>query len=240
MKIVFNAHENKLEINNEEFDHLMMRGVVEGTLNDQRKELIERILSKRVGSLSVVLESLGDLGNIQAISRTCDSFGIQKLDIIESRGTMRWDNRTSQGAHKWVSMNKWIETRECLEYLKERGIQIVATTFSDKAIPYTEVDFTKPTAILLGNESVGVSGVVREMSDFECIIPSHGYSQSLNVSVAAGILIEHATNKIRESDSELLNEVEREFLKSFFYFQANQHSRHMLREYLKKKKADPK
>lgn len=231
MKIVFKGHEKKLEINNKDFDYNLMKSIVEGTLNDQRKELIERILSQRISGLSVILEGLGDLGNIQAISRTCDSFGIQKLDIIETKGPMKWTNRTSQGAHKWVAMQRWFETKECLDYLKAQGVQIVSTAFSEKAVPYTEVDFTKPTALLMGNESFGISDLAREMCDVECIIPSFGYSQSLNVSVAAGIVLEHASNQVRKHNNGLgdLSDEEKEFFRSFFYFQANQYSRHMLR-----------
>ncbi|CBW27526.1 tRNA (guanosine-2'-O-)-methyltransferase [Halobacteriovorax marinus SJ] len=237
MKVVFKAHEEKLEINDKNFDHHTMRSIVEDSLNDQRKELIERILDQRISGLSVILESLGDLGNLQAISRTCDNFGVQKLEIIETKGPMKWTNRTSQGAHKWVTMQKWYETKDCLQYFKDRGVQIVSTAFSDKAIPYTEVDFTKPTALLMGNESFGISEVAREMSDVECIIPSYGYSQSLNVSVAAAIVIEHATSQIRKAHQGGgdFNEEQREFFKSFFYFQANQYSRALMREHFKKK-----
>lgn len=238
MKVEFKSHEKSVEINNKEFDFRLLKEIVEGTLNDQRKELIENVLNQRISGLSIVLESLGDLGNIQAISRTCDSFGIQNLNIVESKGPMKWNNRTSQGAHKWVLMKKWLETKDCLQHFKNQGVQIVSTAFSERAVPYTEVDFTKPTAIIMGNESDGISELAREMSDIECIVPSFGYSQSLNVSVAAGVVIEHASSQIRKVNNGLgdLNEIEREFFRAYFYFRANQYSRHMLRDYFKKNK----
>jgi tRNA (guanosine-2'-O-)-methyltransferase len=234
MKIVFKAHERKLLLNEEEFSFLKLKEIVEDSLNDDRKEAIERVLSNRIGNLSVVLEGLGDLGNIQAISRTCESFGIQKLEIIETDGPMKWTNRTSQGAHKWLTMQKWLSTKECLSYLKSNGVQIVSTAFSERAVPYTEVDFSKPTALILGNESNGISDIAREMSDVECIIPSFGFSQSLNVSVAAGIVLEHASRSIRENSVNKvgLNSDDYEFFKSYYYFKANQYSRHLLRRYL--------
>jgi tRNA (guanosine-2'-O-)-methyltransferase len=233
MKIDFNAHERKLLINNKEFCHKLLKSLVEDSLNDDRKKTIEKILSSRIGNLSVVLEGLGDLGNIQAISRTCESFGVQKMEIVETDGPMKWTNRTSQGAHKWLNMKKWYSTRECLEYLKSTGVQIVSTAFSEKAIQYTDVDFTKPTALLLGNESFGISDVARELSDVECIIPSFGFSQSLNVSVAAGIVLEHASKVNRDFGNVGLNFEDYEFLESYYYFKANQFSRQLIRKYEK-------
>ena len=156
-------------------------------LQDGRKERIEKVMEDKTCDITLVLERLYDTGNINAVVRSAENFGILPINIVESKRT-KISKRTTQGAHKWVHMTKWEEPEHCIKKLKEKGYRIATTHLTAKAIPISEVDFTIPTAIVLGNELEGVSDYMLEQSDLNIIIPTVGFTESFNISVAAAII----------------------------------------------------
>lgn len=156
-------------------------------LQPGRRERIEKIMADKTCDITLVLERLYDTGNINAVVRSAENFGILPLNIVESQRT-KISKRTTQGAHKWIHMTNWQEPEPCIKTLKEKGYRIATTHLSAEAVPIAEVDFTIPTAIVLGNELEGVSDYMLEQSDLNIIIPTVGFTESFNISVAAAII----------------------------------------------------
>lgn len=160
---------------------------------EERINKVENLLSRRQPDLRVVLEEVKNIHNASAVVRTCDAAGILYLEIISS--TMEpfpVNDSISTGAEKWLQFNYHSSTQDCLTQLKEKGLHIVATYLGPPALPYTEIDYTKPTAIVFGNESEGISEKARKYSDYLIKIPMVGMVQSLNLSVSTGIILYEA------------------------------------------------
>ncbi len=187
-------------------------------LQDGRKERIEKVMEDKTCDITLVLERLYDTGNINAVVRSAENFGILPINIIESKRT-KISKRTTQGAHKWVHMTKWEDPQPCIKTLKEKGYRIATTHLTAEAIPISEVDFTIPTAIVLGNELEGVSDYMLEESDINIIIPTVGFTESFNISVAAAIICyqvyQDRMNRLGKMGN--LNEAEITRLRAEFY-----------------------
>jgi tRNA (guanosine-2'-O-)-methyltransferase len=201
-------------------------------LTPKRVKRIQEVVGGRTPNLTMVLERLYDLGNISAIIRTAENLGLMDMHIIESTET-KYSSRTTQGAHKWITKHKWDNTLTCMKKLKAEGFQIVATGLSAEAIPLNELDLSIPTAIIVGNEKDGVSTEAMEFADVNCVIPTTGFSQSFNVSIAAAIMLSYAFFK-RDSGHSSLSAEERMFLEAEYMLRTYK-SPHLLYERLKAK-----
>ncbi len=159
----------------------------------EREEKIKRILSLRQPDLRVVLEEVKNIHNASAVVRTCDAAGILYVDIISpSRDSFPINEAISTRAEKWLAFQYYTSTKECLNQLREKGFKIVATHLKASAVPYTTLDYTKPTAIVFGNEAEGISDEALDLSDYVIKIPMIGMAQSLNLSVSVGIILYEA------------------------------------------------
>lgn len=96
------------------------------------------------------------------------------------------------GAEKWLDIELWNSPQECFEVLRSRGYRVATTHVGIDAVSVYDMDWTCPTAIVVGNEHRGISDEALELSDLHCSIPMNGMVESFNVSVAAGILMHHA------------------------------------------------
>jgi len=150
------------------------------------------VLQRRQPDLTVLAESLHKPRNFSAIVRTCDAVGINELHALPGEAGLGTYWKTSQGAEKWVK----VRTHETLEaacaLLKEQGFQLVAAHLSDEAADYRELDYTRPTALVVGTELFGVSEAALAQADQQVKIPMMGVTQSLNVSVACAIVLYEA------------------------------------------------
>jgi len=99
---------------------------------------------------------------------------------------------TSQGAEKWVQVHAHESLESGCRYLQERGFQLIAAHLSDLATDYRELDYTRPTALMVGTELFGVSESALAKADQQVMIPMLGVTQSLNVSVACAIVLYEA------------------------------------------------
>lgn len=180
----------EFQIQDRSFTCEQIHSVFHELLTPKRKQLIANVVKGRRLGTTLVLEKLYDLGNISAIIRSAENLGYLNLHIIESAQT-KYSSRTTQGAHKWVNRHTWSQTTDCLHDLKRRGHQIVATALTKDSVPIQQIDFSKPTALIVGNEKDGVSEEALALADFNCTIPTTGFSQSFNVSIAAAILMSY-------------------------------------------------
>jgi len=138
----------------------------------------------------LVLDGLTDVRNFGAIARTCEVAGVHAI-VIPARGSVTVNAdaiKTSAGALHTIPVCREQNLKEAIVFLQNSGIKVVAAT--EKAAGfYTESDFTVPIAILMGAEDVGVAAENLRVSDELVKIPQIGTIQSLNVSVAAGVII---------------------------------------------------
>lgn len=138
----------------------------------------------------VVLDGITDVRNFGAVARTCEVAGVDAI-VIPARGSVTVNAdaiKTSAGALHSIPVCREQSLREAVQFLKNSGIKVVAAT-EKAAMNYTDVDLSAPTAIVMGAEDMGVSPEVLKICDELVTIPQFGTIQSLNVSVAAGVLI---------------------------------------------------
>jgi tRNA (guanosine-2'-O-)-methyltransferase len=150
------------------------------------------VLSRRQPDLTVLAENLHKPRNFSAVIRTCDSVGIHQVHVVPGEASPRRHWHTSQGAEKWVEVETHTSTAEALETLRTRGFRLVAAHLSQKAVSYREIDYTYPTALVIGTELFGVSPEALALADRQIRIPMLGMSQSLNVSVACAVVLYEA------------------------------------------------
>ena len=158
-----------------------------GRVTKERYQKISAMLAKRQSDLSVLAENVHKPHNLSAILRSCDAVGIGVVHAVNPTGGVPTYNETSASADKWVELKVHTSLSEAKTALGK--VQVLAAHFSDQAQDYRAVDYTKPTCILLGNEKHGVSDEAAELADAHIIIPMLGMVQSLNVSVAAAVIL---------------------------------------------------
>ena len=163
----------------------------------RRFKRIKSVLNRRMENLTVLVEGVSKPHNLSAILRTCDAAGIFEANFIHNKNEVKTFNSTAQGSQKWVKLNNHSSSVEAAKKLKKKGFKLFGTTLNKTSIDYRKLDFTQNTCFILGAEKWGLSEDLISEVD-ECIyIPMYGMVQSLNVSVAASILLFEA---IRQRD----------------------------------------
>jgi tRNA (guanosine-2'-O-)-methyltransferase len=141
----------------------------------------------------VVLENIHDPHNVSAIFRTCDAVGVPKVSLVYYQELFpKIGKKSSASAFKWVEREKFKNINECYNNLRNEGFTIYASSITNESINLYELDFTKKSAIVLGNEHRGVSDEAANLADKKFLIPMYGMVQSLNVSVAAAVILYEA------------------------------------------------
>lgn len=169
-----------------------MLGIVGPMLSVDRKLRLENVLHSRTFSLTPILEGIYDVGNILAVCRSTEALGIGSVSIVSSKGlSFKASGRTSGGALKWQHVEQFTSTSEALKAAKDKGYRILTTAF-EGAYPLSHYDWTIPTAVVFGNEREGVSDAARALADGSVYVPMYGFTESLNISVAAAMVMSHA------------------------------------------------
>jgi tRNA (guanosine-2'-O-)-methyltransferase len=169
-----------------------------------RKNLFRNILQDRTRHFTVVLEDIYQQHNASAVIRSCDIFGIQDVHVIENKYKSKVSRHIAKGSQKWLTFNRYNEdknnTIDCLENLKSKGYQVIATTPHNDSCVLHDFDITKKSAFVFGVEKAGVSEYTMNQADGFLKIPMVGFTESLNISVAAAIILQDITTKLRASD----------------------------------------
>ncbi|MEM5566807.1 RNA methyltransferase [Psychroserpens sp. AS72] len=173
---------------------------LESYLTAHRKERFAKILSQRTKHFTVATEDVYQLHNTSAVMRSCDVFGIQELHIIEEQNSKDIDREIAMGAQKWVDLNRYHSVKKALKDLKHQGYQIVATTPHENDNVLSEFDVTKKSCFFFGRETEGLSQEVINEADCFLKIPMVGFTESLNISVSAAIILQDVTAKLKASD----------------------------------------
>ncbi len=173
---------------------------LEGFITENRKEGFLRVLKNRTKHFTIAMEDVYQLHNTSAVMRSCEVFGIQELNVVEQKFGKSIDKEIAMGAEKWVDINRFSSIQDCITNLKGKGYQIIATTPHNDSCLLHEFDITKPSALFFGTERDGLSEEVIKQADGFLKIPMVGYTESLNISVSAAIIIQDVTNRLRQSN----------------------------------------
>lgn len=149
-------------------------------------------LDRRQPDLTVLAENVHKSHNLSALLRTCDAVGIQEMHAVSDDGAVQRHHRISGGSGRWVDARVHANLETACALLKATGFDIMAAHFSVTAVDFRSIDYTRPSAILLGSELAGVSPAGAALADRHIIIPMRGMVASLNVSVAAAVILYEA------------------------------------------------
>ncbi len=169
-------------------------------LTERRKNLFKEVISKRTRHFTVVTEDVYQLHNTSAVMRSCDVFGIQDLHVVEENLGKKIDREIALGAQKWVNIHRHHSTDECIDVLKMEDYQIIATSPHNNSTELSEFDITKKSAFFFGKEKDGLSNTVLNKADGFLKIPMYGFTESLNISVSAAIILQSVVSRLKDSD----------------------------------------
>jgi len=175
---------------------------LENILTENRKNKFLKVLENRTNHFTVVVEDVFQMHNTSAVMRSCEVFGIQELNVIEQRYGKSIDKEIAMGAQKWVDINAFDSITNCVDTLKNKGYQIIATTPHENDCVLDDFDISKPSALFFGTERDGLSEEILQRADGFLKIPMTGFTESLNISVSAAIIIENLMSRLRKSDIE--------------------------------------
>jgi tRNA (guanosine-2'-O-)-methyltransferase len=173
---------------------------LENILTDNRKERFLNVLKNRTNHFTIAVEDVFQMHNTSAVMRSCEVFGIQELNVIEQRYGKSIDKQIAMGAQKWVDINTFDSPLACVQTLRNKGYQIIATTPHENDCLLENFDISKPSALFFGTEIDGLSEEIMKEADGFLKIPMVGFTESLNISVSAAIIIQNLTNRLRNSD----------------------------------------
>lgn len=180
-------------------ENLQLLEYLESFLTERRLELFKRILSQRTNYFTVATEDVYQLHNTSAVIRSCDVFGIQNLHVVEEVNSKRIDREIAMGAQKWVDVNRYTSTKDCIAGLRKKGYRIVATS-PHRGEMLQDFDISQPAAFFFGKENDGLSEEVLKEADDFLQIPMVGFTESLNISVSAAIILQEVTTRLRKSN----------------------------------------
>ncbi|WP_457637646.1 tRNA (guanosine(18)-2'-O)-methyltransferase TrmH [Oceanithermus sp.] len=168
-------------------------------MTPERYRRLRQVLDRRQPDLTVLMENVHKPHNFSAILRTADAVGVYEAHAVNPTGGVPTFHDTAGGSEKWVYLRVHPNIEEAVSHLKERGFTVYAANLSQRAVDYREVDYVRPAAVLLGAEKWGVSPRAAELADADVIIPMMGMVQSLNVSVAAAVILFEAQRQRLEA-----------------------------------------
>ncbi|HET8737573.1 MAG TPA: RNA methyltransferase [Pricia sp.] len=183
---------------------------LEGFISEERKARFTSILDQRTKTITVAVEDVFQLHNTSAVIRSCESFGMQEVHVVENRFGKRLDKNIAMGAQRWVDIRRHARISDCVSVLKKEGYRIIATTPHNDSCQLGDFEIKGKTAFLFGTEKKGLSDEAMALSDGFLKIPMLGFTESLNISVSAALILYEMTEKLRKSEvSWALNEEEK-------------------------------
>lgn len=169
-----------------------------GMISERRVERMKSVLSCRQDDLEVVIEDIHDPHNASAILRSADGFAAAGVTLVyRTQPQPRISRMVSGQTKRWTRLHRRDDPVATCTELRERGLEVLVTSLSPDAVSYLEVDWTRPTAVVLGSEKTGCSPEMLAAADRLVTIPMLGFGQSFNVSVAAAVILAEAARQRR-------------------------------------------
>jgi tRNA (guanosine-2'-O-)-methyltransferase len=201
-------------------ENLQLLSYLESFLTDKRKGLFKKVIGQRTNHFTVATQDVYQLHNTSAVIRSCDVFGIQNVHVVEEVNLKKIDREIAMGAQKWVDINRYTSTANCIETLRKKGYKIVATS-PHKGTLLQDFDISHKTALFFGTETAGLSEEVMQEADEFLQIPMVGFSESLNISVSAAIILQDVSTRLRNSEIDWKLSEEEQILKRLDWAKKN-------------------
>jgi tRNA (guanosine-2'-O-)-methyltransferase len=202
-------------------------------LTTDRQNKISTVVAKRNFNCSVLLENIYDRGNMSAVIRSAEAFGLTLFNSVEPNNKVKQSQRTTAGADKWIELARWKNTSECISAIKNQGRKIYVTHLSPDSKSIYDIDWSTPCTIAFGNEKEGASKELIQAADDCVIIPMKGFVQSFNISVAAALCFQVIS---QGSAGIFLDSKEQDILKAYYATKTLDSSFDVLRNYYEKNK----
>jgi len=172
---------------------------LEEIITPERKERFIEILEERTKYITVAVEDVFQVHNASAVVRSCEVFGVQEAHLITQKYGDQLDKEIAMGAQQWVDVHRYSSTNDCIKKLKEKGYKIIATTPHNDSCLLDDFKINDKVALFFGTEKLGLSEEVIQQADGYLKIPMNGFTESLNISVSAAIILQALTTKLRKS-----------------------------------------
>ena len=158
-------------------------------MTPERFQRLHAALSRRQPDLGILMERVNKSHNFSAILRSCDAAGVLEAHVVPPDRGVDLHHDTAAGSSKWVDVRSWSDVGSAIDHLHEGGFRVLAAHPGDEARDFRQVDLTTPTAFMMGAELHGISEEGLRRADGRIAIPMAGLVRSLNVSVAAALLL---------------------------------------------------
>lgn len=168
-------------------------------INPERFSKIKQLLSHRQPDLTVLMDNVNKPHNLSAIIRSCDAVGIETAHAVSTADVIRNRQRAARGSNKWVKLVLHDNIEKAYEAFRAQGMQILVAHYTEEAVNFRTIDYTRPTAIVMGAELYGPSESAVFRADHFIYVPMHGMVESLNVSVAAAVILFEAQRQRTEA-----------------------------------------
>lgn len=165
---------------------------LEEFVRPERAARFRAVFAARLDAVSVVMDAPHDPHNGSAVIRSCDAFGVQRLHIVERLEPFLASNQVARGSERWVDVHTYPSVDRVVTALSTSGHELVATHPDGDLLPQDLAHIPR-LALVLGNERLGIDDELYAACRHSVKIPMRGFAESLNVSVTAAILLQHAT-----------------------------------------------
>jgi tRNA (guanosine-2'-O-)-methyltransferase len=187
-------------------------------ISEERLTKFDDALQQRTRRLCMVLENVYQSRNASAVMRSCDGMGVQDVHLIEDINPWVYNRGVSKGTPSWLTLHRYTDTEDpteaCIQALRSSGYKIAVTSPHVNGYEAHNLPVNQPVAVVMGTEFKGASERMLEAADYHVFIPMLGMAESLNISVAAGMIIHRIMESMRALPQETwqLNADEKEAL----------------------------
>ncbi|MCQ2973480.1 MAG: RNA methyltransferase [Bacteroidales bacterium] len=176
---------------------------------DIRFNQMVNVVNQRTEYIVPVLENIVQPQNTNAVIRSCECLGLNKMCLIENENKFSVYKDVDKGSSKWIDIRRYADknfnTFDCINDLKSEGYRIVATSPHPGGVSLDDFNiFDGKCAILFGTEPTGLTDTALKLSDEFLTIPMCGFTESFNISVSAAIILYTLTRKLRNSDFDFI------------------------------------
>ncbi len=169
------------------------------SMTQRRFAKLQEVLRSRQPDMTVLTDQVHKAQNVSAILRTADAVGIGEVHMVRpERGRFVY-HHTSGGSARYLQVQVHTSVEDAVRRLRDQGFSLYAAHWSDRAINYRDADFTRPFALVMGSEKLGLSDYAARQADCHLTIPIMGMVASYNVSVAAAIILQEAMQRRLEA-----------------------------------------